>query len=254
MRYSARTDTGRKSDHNEDWFILPEPNDKYGVKRIDRKAMGSLFVLCDGMGGMNAGEVASELTASWIFRDYYTTFTSGTAPDSVLEDVILKVNEQIFKLASEHDEYRGMGTTLVAVLFLDGEAYIYSIGDSRVYLFRDKELSQLTEDQSEVWELYKSGNITKDELRTHPRNNIITMAIGTTKNLKAEDINCYQIKTRKKDLFLLCSDGLTDMISDEDVVSILNSRRTLKRKTTKLVDMANANGGRDNITTLLIKI
>lgn len=254
MRYSARSHPGKRYDHNEDQYVLPEPNKKYGLTRIDKKKKGSLFVLCDGMGGSNAGEVASELAANWIYREYYTGQLTSIAPHSILEKAILNVNEQIFKLAGEHTGYSGMGSTLVSVLFIEGEAYIYSIGDSRAYLFRNKKLSQITEDQSEVWELYKRGEITKDEIRTHPRNNIITMAIGTKKNMKIEDINRYQLKVRKRDLFLVCSDGLTDMMSDEDVTTMLSSKRTLKQKTSNLVDMANANGGRDNITVILIRI
>lgn len=254
MKYSAISDVGRRYEHNEDYCVLPKPNKNYGVTYIDKKHKGSIFILCDGIGGANAGEVASELTAIWIFREYYKRPANSYTPQAMLEEAIIRINHKIFTLAEENNDYYGMGSTLAATLFIKDDAFIYSIGDSRVYLFRENELRQITEDQSEVWDLYKKGEITKDEIRTHPRNNIITIAIGVEKNMKIEDTNRYHLNVRKKDLFLVCSDGLTDMVSDEKIASVLRLKITLKQKTTRLVDLANANGGWDNITIILISI
>jgi len=250
MNYYAITDIGRKYDHNEDFYALPEANEKLTIHMKDITQKGGLFVLCDGVGGLNAGEVAGELTATWILRDYYAQQDLHNLPDK-LTDVIYAVNSKIYNLAREHESYFGMGTTFVAVLLLNNKAFIYSAGDSRVYVLRNKQLTQLTEDQSEVWPLYKSGVLTKDDLRHHPRNNIITMALGIEKNILLQR---YTFDYKKDDLFLLCSDGLTDMIGDNGLQEILLKHRTLKQIAKLLVNTANKNGGKDNITAVLIKI
>lgn len=251
MNYSARTDIGKKYDHNEDAFVLPEPNKKYNIKNLDIKNKGELFILCDGIGGANAGEVASELTSNWIFRDYYSVKDTNIDLKKELKVIIRSVNTKIFQLTKKHENYYGMGTTLVAALFLNNIAYFYSVGDSRAYLFNDKKLLQITEDQSEVWQLYKTGLISKDDLRHHPRNNIITMAVGINQNI---DIQQYEYKYNKEDMFLLCSDGLTDMVSEEEITKILNKNKSLNNITKDLIHAANKNGGKDNITVIVIKI
>lgn len=250
MEYYGITDIGRKYDHNEDYFVLPAPNEKLNIRPEDIQEKGSLFVVCDGVGGLNAGEVASELTATWIMRDYYALNGNDNLPGRLAE-IIKAVNDRIYKLAREHESYSGMGTTLAATLILNGKAHLYSAGDSRVYLLRDKQLRQLTEDQSEVWPLYKSGAVTKDDLRHHPRNNIITMAIGIEKEI---DLQRHICECEKGDLLLLCSDGLSDMMGDSDLQTILLKRGPLKRTANLLVKTANKNGGKDNITAILIKI
>ncbi len=186
MDYHAKTDIGKKYEHNEDFYALPEPDEKHLIAQQEIDNRGKLFVLCDGVGGSNAGEIASELTATWILRDYYAPGESAgdnTGRPAKLKAVIHSVNDRIYALAHEHESYSGMGTTLVALLLLNHKAYIYSVGDSRVYIFKNKRLIQLTEDQSEIWPLYKSGQLSKDDLRHHPRNNIITMAIGIEKEI-----------------------------------------------------------------------
>ncbi len=251
MNYSARTDIGKKYDHNEDAFVLPEPNKKYNVKNPDIKNKGKLFILCDGIGGANAGEVASELTANWIFRDYYSTENNNINLTKRLKNIIQSVNLKIIQLANEYENYQGMGTTLVATLFLNNTTYIYSVGDSRAYLFNDKKLQQITEDHSEVWQLYKAGLISKDDLRHHPRNNIITMALGNNINI---DIQQYECKYNKGDMFLICSDGLTDMVSEEEITRILNKDESLDKISKNLIQAANKNGGKDNITVIVISV
>ena len=135
--------------------------------------------------------------------------------------------------------------------FWNNKLYLHSVGDSRCYRYRENELQQLTEDQSEVWELYKMGAISKDDIRTHPRNNIITMSLGTAKNVK---INSYDYDIRIDDIFLMCSDGLTDMISDQEIVKILSSNKTLDLTSKELIYAALDAGGRDNVTLILIQI
>ena len=170
----GRTDKGIKYKHNEDFIIYPINLD---IEILNR--LGYLFLLCDGIGGSNAGEVASELMTTWVFKDYYSIQSiKKNALSSTIIEIIKNNNKKIFDLSNRYSQYNGMGTTLVATLIIDNDCYIYSVGDSRVYLYRNETLSQVTEDQSEVWDLYKNGLITKDEIRNHPRNNIITMEIG----------------------------------------------------------------------------
>jgi len=250
MKYYATTDIGRKYNHNEDAYALPEPNKKFSIDKPDTTNMGSLFVLCDGMGGANAGEIASNLTAHWILKDYYSR-KSKNNHISDLKKIIKSVNTRIYNLAKENESYHGMGTTIVAVLIYEKKAYIFSVGDSRVYILRDFEFKQITEDQSEVWQLYASGEITKDEIRSHPRNNVLTMALGVSEEIELQE---YEYPVQKRDMFLLCSDGLSDMIGDAEIKKILLRRKSLKRISNDLINAANKKGGKDNITTILIKI
>lgn len=271
MKFYAKTDLGKNCETNEDYFILPSSKKKIGLNNIDYN-LGHLFLLCDGMGGTKAGEVASNLTANWILRDYYKLESKGYSPQrlmkkirqifrnenqqdniaqisSRIKKIIQDVNARIYDLSQKHEEYTNMGTTLVSVLFIGSKVIIHSVGDSRCYCMREGSLSQLSEDQSEVWELYKTGAITKDEIRLHPRNNIITSAIGTEHNVK---INEYIFEVNKEDLYLICSDGLSDMISDNEIERILRYSLSLNEKCKVLIQAANDAGGRDNITVILI--
>jgi len=250
MEYYAQTDIGKKYKHNEDAYALPELSEKYNLNSSDIKNKGDLFVLCDGIGGLNAGEIASELTAKWIVKDYYHLPDGNNFPRE-LEQIIKSVNTKIYNLSEEHESYQGMGTTAVAVLFYENKTFICSVGDSRVYIFRNKQLIQITEDQSEVWQLYKAGEISKDELRFHPRNNIITMAVGAYHDI---DVQRYEHDIKNGDIFLLCSDGLSDMVGDQEIRDILSKKQSAKKIAGHLVDAANNYGGKDNITVIVIKV
>lgn len=251
MNFYAASDTGKKYKHNEDRFVLPEVNEKYGIKKIDADNFGWLFCLCDGMGGANSGEIAAELSAGWIFKEYYSAEQIPIQPLDFINKIIIETNQKIFKLASEYEQYEGMGCTLIAALFLKEKLYIASLGDSRMYVFRNGQLEQLTEDQSEVWELYKKGAISKDDIRNYPRNHIITGAIGVKKELTVTDINNYNFNIKPEDLFLICSDGLTDMISEKEITNILIEEKDIKVKANSLIKAANNAGGKDNITVIL---
>ena len=271
MTFHAKTDVGKKYKTNEDYFILPSSKKKNGIRKIDYK-LGYLFLLCDGMGGVNAGDVASNLTANWVFKDYYKLESKGYSPPKLIskirqifrnenrqdnisqiasrmKKIIEDVNARIYALSQKHEEYTNMGTTLVSSLIIKNRIIIHSVGDSRCYRFREGNFIQLTEDQSEVWELYKIGAITKDEIRGHPRNNIITSAIGTEPGVK---INEYIYLVNKNDIYLMCSDGLSDMISDEEIKNILNSSISFEKKSEALINAANEAGGKDNITVISI--
>lgn len=259
MRFIARTDIGKKYKSNEDFYVLPVQDKENAIENIDRHK-GMLFVLCDGMGGGNAGEVAGKLTATWIMKDYYAEnksskllnlFKSTKNQYERLIKIINNVNKRIYDLSQEYKQYNGMGTTLVASLFIGDNLYINSVGDSRCYLLRNSKLMQLTEDQSEVWKLYKMGAITKDEIRKHPRNNIITMAVGIQEDI---EINEYKYKIKKNDIYLMCSDGLSDMVSENKITTILASSDDLDKKADNLIKAANNEGGKDNITAIIIEV
>ena len=245
--YFAQTNIGKKYDHNEDFYLLPEQNKEYGLVDVNTNKLGHLFLLCDGMGGAKSGEVASQLTATWISKKYYKNKEFNPLS---LREIIEEVNIDIFKLASKYDQYDGMGTTLVSALIKNDQVYIYSVGDSRVYLFRNNQLNQLTDDQSEVWELYEAGIINKDEIIDHPKKNYITEAIGIDEEVS---INYHKNNIEKGDRLLLCSDGLTDMVKDRKIREIFHSLKSKKEIANKLINTANENGGKDNITCIIIE-
>lgn len=255
LDYYAATDIGKKYTHNEDFYITPGSLD---TKQQDN--IPPLFVLCDGIGGRNAGEVASKLTAQWLQKDFiFKTAQNGKENDlnniqglkQEISDIIVDINLRILNLSKEHEQYRGMGTTVLTAFFSKESVVINSVGDSRCYLLRDKALQQITDDHSEVWELYKIGALSKDDIIGHPRGNIITMAVGAFENIK---INSYSFQHRKGDLLLMTSDGLTDLVYDTQIEKTLNSKTTLQTKAESLIDMANDAGGKDNITVILIQL
>lgn len=251
MQYTAKTDIGKRYPHNEDFYVLPNGRDtseSSSNKNMDTKKNGHLFVLCDGMGGGNAGEVASQMASRWLFNDYYET------PKETFPKLVKKVSDKLYKLSLKYKQYKGMGTTLVTALFKGNRVDMYNVGDSRGYLFREGKLEQLTEDQSEVWNLYKMGQIEKKDIISHPRNNIITQALGLDESFDEANVNHVQAKIQNGDLFLLCSDGLTDMVTESDIEGVLEQKLTLDEKGNALVAAANKAGGKDNITVILITI
>ena len=253
LKYFGMSDVGKKRDHNEDYIVLPKLSEKNKILRIKRFTKGNLFILCDGVGGANSGEVASKMTSTNISKMFYDGFINSKNPIKKLLKIILIVNKEVYDLASHSQELSGMGTTLVLVLIHRQVAYIISIGDSRAYFLRDHEFSQITADHSEVWELYSQGIINKEEMRTHPRSNIITMAIGMDEELPEDKINCNQITVEKGDTFLLCSDGLTDMVEESEIKRILDKDKDMNVRVRSLISLANENGGKDNISVIVIK-
>lgn len=252
LRFTAKTDIGKKYEHNEDFHLLPEPSEKFGITAGAVSEKGRLFILTDGMGGANAGEVASQLTAGWVAAAFYQGKQEGVTPAETLPAIITDVNARIFDLAGEHEQYQGMSTTIVAAHLQEGHLTVCSVGDSRAYRFSEGRLAQITEDQSEVWEIYKAGGITKEEMRHHPRNHILRQAIGGQRQLAASDVNVYQMDIKSKDMILLCSDGLSDMVGDEEIETILtDSGSDLDMAAERLIAAANRNGGRDNITVVV---
>jgi serine/threonine protein phosphatase PrpC len=230
--YAAKTDTGRKRRRNEDAFVLAPP----------------LFAVADGMGGAQAGEIASKLAAAAL-ED--TDPGRLTGPEKVAS-LIQEANRRVHERSSVDPATSGMGTTMTVALVEDDGVVIGHVGDSRAYLVRGHEIEQLTEDHSLVNELLKSGKLSAEEAETHPQRSVITRAVGTDPDV---DIDSFIVETQDGDVFLICSDGLTDMVDDEHILETVERHRgSLERMTKQLVTAANRGGGEDNITVVAFAI
>ena len=231
VEHAGRTDVGRQRSANEDDFVLAPP----------------FFAVADGMGGAKAGEVASAM-ATEVFEG---ESDSGEPAETQLARILREANRRIYDLAVADESHRGMGTTLTAAKVTGDDISLGHVGDSRAYRMRDGELEQLTKDHSLVAELERSGQITAEAAEHHPQRSIITRALGPEPEV---EVDTYTIAGREEDLFLLCSDGLTSMISDEEIGSILRSADTLDGAADTLVRAANQSGGKDNITVVLFRV
>lgn len=240
MKSFSMTDTGRVRNNNQD-FVLCEEN-----------AVGcfpNLFIVADGMGGHNAGDMASRLCVAKVQEQI--RITDKKTPVGVFEEAVKTANDSIRQCASETPEFAGMGTTMVAATVLDDVAYVVNIGDSRLYRMSE-DLRQITVDHSLVEEMVQSGEIRKDEMRTHPNKNIITRALGTDETVRPD---CFEIRVRQGDVLLLCSDGLTNMLEDSEMEEILRENKNdLEQAGRTLVERANEAGGKDNISVILVRL
>ena len=257
MDYCSISSVGKFRKNNEDFIAVYENHHCYGLDSINTEDHGKLFVLCDGMGGLRGGEVASRMACEMLINQYYSLDTGSEWGDDAayMMSVLIKdISRRIMIYGLNNAECYGMGTTLVSLLIKGSTSYINSVGDSRLYCFRENHLNQITEDQSFVWQLYKRGIITKDEIRIHPENHLITYAVGSDTYLTAENVNRYTFDIRSEDLFILCSDGLTDMVPERVIHDILIDDNNLESIADKLESEAMDMGGRDNISIILVKI
>ena len=211
---------------------------------------GHIFVVCDGMGGHNAGDVASELAVESV-RDYLNE-TYCANPFDAVENAINYANKMIYNMARGNDYLEGMGTTIVLALIRDDKIYYGHVGDSRIYLYRNSILDQLTEDHSFVQMLMKSGLITVSEAKEHPKKHEITKALGLSMQTEP-DISPRAIFPQNDDFLLLCTDGLTNLVETAEIEKILDNPFGINDKASKLVSKANRNGGLDNITLILAR-
>jgi PPM family protein phosphatase len=228
---ASMTDTGRKRRHNEDAFVVEPP----------------LFAVADGMGGAQAGELASGLAAAAL-KDVQEP---GGGEERV-DELIQQANRRVYERQSQDASASGMGTTMTVALVEDGRVVIGHVGDSRAYLLRGRSLEQLTEDHSLVAELVRSGKLSPEEAEDHPQRSVITRALGTDPDV---DVDTFSVETEPGDLFLICSDGLTSMVDDESIRAELTRHRSdLKSAAKALVRAANNGGGEDNITVVFFEI
>lgn len=243
MIHCAKSDRGRIRPKNEDAFYAPENMNE-----------PLLFIVADGMGGHNAGEVASRLAVEEISSYIKARYESRTLQEELallIDEAFMAANEKIYRLSVGSEEWAGMGTTATAALFKDGKVYIGHVGDSRAYLLRDGALRQLTRDHSLVWQLMEEGRLTAQEMRYHPMRNVITRALGVYDRVEV-DISTHEYKSG--DIFLLCSDGLTNMLEDEKIKEIILKTDSIEAAVDKLLQAANNSGGHDNITVELILV
>jgi len=230
--FARASDTGRKRRRNEDSYVVAPP----------------LFAVADGMGGAQAGEVASRLAAAALEEPG----PEGASAPETLTALIQEANRRVFERASSDPSTSGMGTTITAALVEGERVTIGHVGDSRAYVVREGTLEQLTEDHSLVNELLKSGKLSPQEAEIHPQRSVITRAVGTDPDV---DVDTFAVEAGEGDVFLLCSDGLTDMVSDEDILDVVERHRgDLDRVTKALVSAANRGGGEDNITVIAFTI
>jgi PPM family protein phosphatase len=229
---TGRTHPGKVRRRNEDSYVLDPP----------------LFAVADGMGGAQAGEVASRLTAA-AFREYHDA--DALPPNERIQSIIQEANRRIYERARADSDVSGMGTTVTAALLTGGRVTLGHVGDSRAYRIRDGELEQLTDDHSLVADLMRSGRLTPEEAEAHPQRSVITRALGTDPEV---DVDTMAVDVEPGDVFLLCSDGLTTMVGDEDILGILAAAPTLDDAAKELVRAANTGGGEDNVTVVLFRV
>jgi PPM family protein phosphatase len=232
-RSAAVTDPGRRRRHNEDAYVCDPP----------------LFAVADGIGGAQAGELASSLAAAAVRDDSSDGHGDGRTR---VDELIQAANRRVYDRQSEDPSLSGMGTTMTVALVEDGRVWIGHVGDSRAYLVRENRLEQLTEDHSLVAELVRSGRLSPEEADSHPQRSVVTRALGTDPDV---DADTFSIDAKPGDLFMICSDGLTSMVTDDGILGEIRKHRDDLRAAAKaLVRAANRSGGEDNITVVFFEI
>jgi PPM family protein phosphatase len=230
-RVGAVTDPGRTRRHNEDAYVIEPP----------------LFAIADGMGGAQAGEVASRLATAALKEA-----GADGGGEQRISDLIQEANRRVYDRSSSDPNTSGMGTTITVALVEDDQVAFGHVGDSRAYLIRNAQMEQLTEDHSLVNELLKTGKLSPEEAETHPQRSVITRALGTDPDV---DVDTFSVRAETGDLFLLCSDGLTDMVSEESILDVVErNRQDIDGALRALVKAANRGGGQDNITVVAFEI
>jgi PPM family protein phosphatase len=227
LRVGARTDVGRVREGNEDGFVAAEP----------------LFAVADGMGGHQGGEVASKVALETLQKA-----ADGTAD---LAEVVQEANRAVFTRASQDPALLGMGTTLTAVLVEEHRLHLAHVGDSRMYLARDGRLERITRDHTVVEEMVEQGRLTPEEAAIHPQRSIVTRALGVEEDIQVDELD---LDVRPGDRVLLCSDGLTGMVDEGEILRLLTEHRDAQAATDALVDAANRAGGQDNITAVILDV
>lgn len=249
LSHSGFSHVGMRRTHNEDAFgIAPEYQ---------------LFIVADGMGGHNSGEIASKITTETIENFVRATLTDDeitwpykyekglTDAENRLKTSIRLSNDKIWETSKRNDLYHGMGTTVVVAFFADGVVYIANVGDSRCYRLRNNQLSQISEDHSLLNDVLKTKNLTPEEIENFPHKNVIVRALGIRDHV---EVDLFREMPQRGDVLLLCTDGLSDIVRDEEIAEILRSTTDPKLASKVLVRKANQNGGNDNITVVVVRV
>lgn len=238
LKTFSLTDIGKRRKVNQDYVYTSE------------RPVGNLpnvFIVADGMGGHKAGDYASKCTVETMVQEIRDSFEVN--PEKILKRAIEVANERIIKLAAENEDLSGMGTTVVAATCMGRFLRVANVGDSRLYVIGEK-ITQITRDHSLVEEMVRMGGLDREDARTHRDKNIITRAIGAADTV---DIDFFNVELKQDEVVLMCSDGLTNMLEDEEIRMILNGQRDIVEKAEELVKAANNNGGKDNISVVLIE-
>lgn len=239
MKAFSITNIGMQRKVNQDYVYCSEE----AVGKLP-----NLYIVADGMGGHRAGDYASrccvESMVQSIREDNYLS------PVSILEHGIQKANEIVLSESKKYAEYEGMGTTVVVATIVKDTLHVGNIGDSRLYLIRDQ-IEQITQDHSLVETMVRTGELMPEDARFHPNKNIITRALGTNKEVKAD---FFEIKLEKEDTILLCSDGLSNMVEDKEIERIVKEIKDVEKASETLVTLANQNGGADNIAIVMVRV
>ena len=238
LRSYALTDIWQRRQLNQDFIYVSE---------TPVGNLPNLFIVADGMGGHKAGDYASVLAVETVVEDISASFEKN--PVRIMEHAITRANTHLRERASEDFSLNGMGTTMVAATCMGRFLQVANVGDSRLYVVGD-EIVQITEDHSLVEEMVRMGGIGREEARNHPDKNIITRAIGAKDDV---EVDFFDWELQTGDMVLLCSDGLTNMVDDETICRILKGGGSLRDRVEKLVQTANLNGGRDNISVIVIE-
>nr|WP_330365001.1 Stp1/IreP family PP2C-type Ser/Thr phosphatase [Oribacterium sp. NK2B42] len=239
MDFFAKTDKGRKRRMNQDYvFATSKPVG----------ALPNLFLLADGMGGHKAGDFASRFAVE-EFRKYISEAPKDIPSVQLIQNAISSVNERLYKLSMEDENYSGMGTTLVSAFIDDNVITVSNIGDSRAYIIRGNTIKQITRDHSYVEEMVRRGFMRRGSQDYLNSRNIITRAVGIEPRVAAD---FFEVELSDGDYFLMCSDGLSNMADNESIRNIVRERNSVENKVQALIDIANINGGKDNIGIVLV--
>lgn len=239
MKTFSMTDIGRRRETNQDYMFTSE------------NAVGNLpnlFLVADGMGGHAAGDYASRFTVDKIVE--HITQSDEREPVALLKKAVAYANHLLLEEANADAKKAGMGTTIVGATCMNDKLYVANVGDSRLYIINQEKIVQITRDHSLVEEMVRMGEMDKEDAKEHPDKNIITRAIGVGAEVS---VDFFETQVAKGDTILLCSDGLTNMIDDKDIKQIVLGQRDIVEKAERLIQTANENGGRDNITVVLIE-
>jgi len=237
------TDRGLVRETNEDYYSILS-----GLPGID-----AAFIIADGMGGHNSGEVASRIAVEFVTERLNSDSESiayNLNNPGIIENLLIEANNKVYGKSLENAVDRGMGTTMILAVIAKEMMHVAHVGDSRLYLIRNGEITKITTDHSYIEELVKSGSITREQAEKHPHKHLITRALGIPGDI---EVDKYELNIMEEDCFVLCTDGLTNMISEEEIKRIALGE-TPENACRKLIEAANRNGGEDNVTVIVIKI
>lgn len=235
----ALTDVGVRRAMNQDSVFISD---------TEIGALPNLYIVADGMGGELAGDYASKRCVEVVTEE--VAVSKESQPVKILEQAIQSANKIIYHEAKADPNKKGMGTTFVAATIIDDHLFVANVGDSRLYVAGSSKLTQITNDHSVVAELVRTGKMAADKARTDDRKNMITRAIGAEETVI---VDYFDVELNGRERILLCSDGLTNMVEDKDIFSVLKSTDTIENKATRLVELANNNGGNDNVSAIVIE-